>query len=143
MILYTAKCFSTFSDSGLFCVSQKLCGLKVQQSLISTDFSKRQCLEHWHSFEHEITAIPVISFCTLIYYLSSQHRYPDLNLMQGSKEKEKNNNNAAQLHPIERLAKYIQCKSTQTLCLTDEGTYHYTTGTTHLMRQSAVFKLNH
>ena len=86
-----------------FCVSQKLCGLKVQQSLISTDFSKRQCLEHWHSFEYEIAAIPVISFCTLIYYLSSQHRCPNPNLMKGSKEKEKNNNNAAQLYPIERL----------------------------------------
>ena len=56
---------------------------------------KRQCLEHWSSFQHEIAAAPIVCFCTSSYYASisqagiaAQTLPVTLSLMQHSEEKE-------------------------------------------------------
>ena len=50
------------------------CLENVHSFFLRRGLSIWQCLEHRPGFQHENAAAPVVSFCTLIYYLSSWHR---------------------------------------------------------------------
>ena len=104
----------------------------------------RQFLLHRPGFQHLITAAPaapVVTFCCSNYYLSSWHCCPNLNSNRKVLEKKKELCSEIALQCYIRIACLGRIDN-PTHGSAAKRAYHYTTRALHLVRQSAVFKLN-